>query len=273
MQDVARPDVARLIVGGRARKRRRNMTRAGFAALAVVILGGGVFGVTQLEGGNAEGSGIVDQPGSTDEPSGAVPATLPMEPGPDDLEAGTYRVLVGSDSAGASLEADLTITGPGWSAGNFPTVQDSESSGGFGVYSPFALAAASGCTDDLVSTALGQSPASLARQLAELPGSTIVQDVESSDLLGRDAVHLRLRIPQECAASASYRPAETPRGGRGITYPRPDRSWPPVVMDFWVLEVDGVLVVVDSWHQVGASAELINEIDQARDSIRFVIGE
>ena len=41
-------------------------------------------------------------------------------------------------------------------------------------------------------------------------------------------------------------------------------------MDFWVLELDGVLVVVDSRHQVGASAELVNEIARARDSISFV---
>ena len=273
MQNVVRPDVAQLILGGRARKRRRNATRASSAALVVVLLGGGVYGATQLGDGNPEGSGIVDQPTSTAEASGAAPATLAADPGRGDLEAGTYRVLVGSDSAGSPIEADLTVAGPGWRSGNFPVLQDSESVGGFGVYQPFALAAASGCSDDLVSTELGDSPHSLAQLLAELPGSTILQPVTAGEVLGRSAVHLRLRIPQECAAPEDYRPAETPRGGRGITYPRPDEKWPPVVMDFWVLELDGVLVVVDSWHQVGASAELVNEIARSRDSISFAIGE
>jgi hypothetical protein len=273
MQYATPPDVDRLIIGGRTRKRRRNVTRAGSAALAIVLLGGGAYGFTQLGSEDSGTTGIVDQPTPTADPSGpAVPPILAGDPGQGDLEAGTYRVLVASD-ADQPLEADLTVTGPGWSSGNFPLAHDARSFGGFGVYQPFALATASGCSDDVVTTDLAESPLSLARQLAELPGSTVVQPVASSEVLGRYAVHVRLRIPQTCPVPQYYRPAETPRGGRGVTFDRPDGTLPPVVMDFWVLELDGVSVVVDSWHQVGASAELLERIDQARQSITFVTGE
>ena len=41
-------------------------------------------------------------------------------------------------------------------------------------------------------------------------------------------------------------------------------------MDFWVLELEGIPIVVDTWHQAGTSSETIARIAQARDSITFV---
>ena len=88
-------------------------------------------------------------------------------------------------------------------------------------------------------------------------------------MLGRDALHLRVRIPQECPINEGYRVAETPRGSRGISYayasPQPD-----VVMDFWVMEEAGVAVVLDAWHEVGASTVLLDGVAQATESITFV---
>ena len=43
-------------------------------------------------------------------------------------------------------------------------------------------------------------------------------------------------------------------------------------MDFWVLDLDGVPVVVDAWHQSDASADLVDQVAQARESITFVTG-
>ena len=179
---------------------------------------------------------------------------------------------MGADATGAAIEADLTLEGSGWYGGNFPQVQDAESIGGFGVYKPYALGAGSGCSDDLVTTDLGESPYALAQRLAELPGSTVVQPVKPSEVLGQYALHLRLRIPQTCPAPEYYRVAETPRGGRGITRDRPDKTFPPVVIDFWVTEWTGIPLVVDSWHQAGASGEMIGRIAAARDSLTFVPG-
>ena len=41
-------------------------------------------------------------------------------------------------------------------------------------------------------------------------------------------------------------------------------------MDFWVLDLDGVPVVVDAWHQSDASAEMVDRIAETRDSMTLV---
>jgi hypothetical protein len=41
-------------------------------------------------------------------------------------------------------------------------------------------------------------------------------------------------------------------------------------MDFWVLNLDGVPVVIDTWYQSGASTDLVDRITRASDSISFV---
>ena len=142
-----------------------------------------------------------------------------------------------------------------------------------GVYQPSALAARSGCDGDLVTSNVEGSPSSLAQQLTTLPGSKVLQRAERTEILGRDAFHAQVSITQSCPRHSYYRVAETPRGGRGITYDRPDLTLPPVVMDFWVIELEGRPMVVDTWHQQGASADLARRIAQARDSITFVTGE
>ena len=270
MQYATPPDVDRLIIGGRQRRRHRNLSRAVVSGLAAVLVCGGAYAVAQ-DRDDVGGSGIADQLTVTPEPPAptAVP-TLPPDRGAAALRPGTFRILVGADEVGAPIAADLTIEGPGWSAGNFPTLENVESVGGVAVYQPLALAAASGCDNDLVDSNVEGSPYALARQLEALPGSTVLQPAKSTELLGRYAVHVQVKIPQTCPAPQYYRAAETPRGGRGITYDRPDATHPPVVMDFWVMELEGRPVVVDTWHQQGASADLVDRIAQARDSITFV---
>ena len=78
---------------------------------------------------------------------------------------------------------------------------------------------------------------------------------------------MRLRIADDCPADGGYRVAETPRGSRGISYSSVPTT---VVMDFWVLNLDGVRVVVDTWYQDGASSGLVDRITRASDSISFV---
>jgi hypothetical protein len=46
-----------------------------------------------------------------------------------------------------------------------------------------------------------------------------------------------------------------------------------VVIDFWVVDLDGVPVVVDMWHQDDASSQLVDRIARTRDSISFVTGQ
>ena len=265
MQDPVRPDLGALIHGGRARRRRRTVARVGVVAAASVLLAGGVaYGVDRV-GSSSSGR----DPQIVTEPSGSTAAEgLPLDPGDSDLEAGTYRVLVGTSSSGGVIEADLSVEGAGWSAGDFAKVKDGGASGGFGVYRVYALADGSGCHEDVVDGTVGQTVPALAGDLTQIPHSSVVEPATATTLLGYDALHLQLRIADQCPQGQYYRVAVTPRGSRGITYGR--NPLPPVIIDFWVLDFDGVPVVVDSWHQEGASADLIDRIDRARDSITFV---
>ena len=136
------------------------------------------------------------------------------------------------------------------------------------MYRPASLGAGSGCEADPPNADLGESPHALAQQLARLPGSTVVESITPTEAFGYHALHLRLRIRDDCPVSDIYRVAETPRGTRGISYGMRDTT--TVLIDFWVLDLDGIPVVVDSWHQAGTSSETRARIAQARDSITFV---
>ena len=138
---------------------------------------------------------------------------------------------------------------------------------GSGSTRPDALALGSGCDHDTANADLPVRPKALAEQLAQLPGSTVVQPVTNTQKLGDGAQHVRLRIADDCPADGGYRVAETPRGSRGISYSNVPTT---VVMDVWVLNLDGVPVVVDTWYQDGASTALVEQITQASDSISFV---
>ena len=99
MQYATPPDVDRLIIGGRQRRRHRNLVRAGGTALALVLIGGGAYAVLQTD--PAAEIPIVDTP--------KAPPELPEDAGASTLEPGTYRVLVGAGADGAAIEADLTF--------------------------------------------------------------------------------------------------------------------------------------------------------------------
>ena len=136
-------------------------------AIAVVLVGVGVYAITQLDRGDAGSTEATNTSPDAPAPSGdAPPPTLSEEGGP--LEPGTYRVLVGADATGAAIEADLTVEGPGWESGNFPVVETGAIHAGLGVYEPSALAAGTGCSGDAPNFAVGETPRALADQLAQL---------------------------------------------------------------------------------------------------------
>jgi hypothetical protein len=138
------------------------------------------------------------------------------------------------------------------------------------VYEPHALAAGSGCSDDLVTTDPGRGGYGVAHELALLPGSTVLQPATLVQAFGREAEHLRLRIDDQCPVGQAYRVTETsPGGSRGITY---GDGFTAVVMEIWIIDLGGSAVVVDTWHQHRASADLVNQVAAVRDSVTFVTG-
>ena len=120
MQNAPAPDLDRLISGGRDRRRRRNTTRFGIAAAIVAVLVGvGVYGVMQLDSESAL------EPAQPSQPSESATTAPPLPIDGRRLEPDTtYRTLVGVDGTGATLDADLTVYGSGWTSGNFPVVTE-----------------------------------------------------------------------------------------------------------------------------------------------------
>ena len=125
------------------------------------------------------------------------------------------------------------------------------------IYRPDALAAGTGCLSEDPNTQVAETPQALAEQLAQLPRSTVVEPPTSVQAFGRDAVHLQVLIDNDCGGDEGYRVAETIRGGHGITF---GQTATGAVVDFWVVDINGVGVVLDAWHDEAASSELIDKI-------------
>jgi hypothetical protein len=270
MQTTPRPDVDGLISGGVGRRRRRTMMRAGGVALAIVVLGGGLYGALQIDRTDSDSSEVVGDPTPSSEPT-TVPPELPPDERALPLEPGTYRSLVGELTTGPRrVDADMTLEGQGWNGGNFAILGDNDITGGVGAYVPDALAAGSGCSGEEPTTDFGESPEALADDLAALPGSTVLEPPTEGRALGYDVYRLRVQIADDCPTGQGYRIAETPRGSRGVSYGDVPTT---VTVDFLVVDLEGTAVVVDLWHQEGAAAGLVDKLTRARDSITFVIGE
>jgi hypothetical protein len=271
MHNAPAPDVNKLIRGGKIRQRRRRrarFVRGGVAAALAVLVAGGVYGVTKTDPGTTNESGP-----TTHTPSTSTPTTTTSPPAYPDNEPsilpGTYRMYVGAnDATGVPVNADLTFSSADWQDSNYPVLRDEGRYGAVAVYQPIALGAGTGCLTDKVNDNLGDTPQSLAKQLEHLPQSTVLQPPTSVQKFGQDAVHLQLRITPHCGPGV-YRVAMTLRSGHGVSYgPIPK----PVIIDFWAMTVGGLRVVVDSWHQVGAPSQMIDQIAKTRDSILFVTG-
>jgi len=259
MQTAPPPDVDRLIIGGKVRQRRRNRTRVGVAAVVAVLVAGGAYGVTRVgSGGTAVGPAGSPSPTSTPQTYHQTGTTI---------QPGTYRLPVGENYAGAAIYANITFDDTAWTSDNYPVLTYQNGNGGVAVYQPLGLSGGNGCLENnKLNTNVGDTPQSLAQQLAQLPQSTVLQAPAPVQAFGHDAIHLQLRIDNNCGAGV-YRVAETIRGGHGITYDPVQ----PVVIDFWVLD-QGVPVVIETWHEINAPSWLVDEIAQTKDSVTLETG-
>ncbi len=258
MHTAPPPDVDRLIIGGKVRQRRRNRTRLGVTAAVAVLVAGGAYAVTTVDHGTAVGPATAPPQTTTFHTFGVAGTSI---------QPGTYRMIVGTNDAGAAIYANITFDNIGWQRDNYPELMEAKGNGGVAVYQPLGLSAGTGCIEDnKLNTNVGDTPQSLAQQLAGLPQSTVLQSPTPVQAFGHDAVHLRLRINNNC--TGYYRVAETLSGGHGITYD-PVRA---VVIDFWVVDEGGVPVVVETWHEINSPSQLVDEIAQTKESVTLETG-
>lgn len=269
LRTTPRPDIEGMLSGGQDRLRRRNTMRIGLGAAAVLLLGGGLYGVSQIGDGDADAEvGVTTVPS---EPAAADPPSW-TDSNRGAVDPGTYRVLVGADADGNRIEADLTLGGTSWAGSNYPVAYAGERFAGVGVYQPDSVAG--GCRMEAGLEPAADGPQQLARQLARMPRSDVLQQPTATDAFGRTAVHLRSRVDAACNGGNAYQVADAPPGGRGISYfdDTPGASG-FVVIDFWVVDVDGSTVVVDMFRTEDAPRSLVDDATAARESIRFVTAE
>lgn len=267
MRTTPAPDLESMVSGGEARRRRRTTTQIGMAAAAALLVGGGLYGVNQIDGGDAD----------------TAPATAPSAPVKaadpprwpaefQSVEAGTYRTEVGVAANGARIQADLTIGGSNWEGSNYPVAYDGEHFAGIGVYRAESVAGGCKMEDGLKPAAT--EPQQLAQQLTGMPRSVVVQQPTATNAFGHSATHLRMRVDAACGSSA-YQVADAAAGGRGISYfdEKPEDVSVPVIIDFWVVDVNGTTVVVDMFRTDDAPKTLVDQVVAARESIAFVKAE
>lgn len=253
---------------------RRPAGRIGLAVAAVVVVGGGAYGIAHVDRGDP--GPVTAPPATSESESTGVPPPLPhgnVIP----IEPGTYRMLVGFDPAGAKIEADLTITNWQWHSSGQPVVSAGDIWAGIGVYQPIALAGVGPCSGDWRSRPASRSPQTLAQQLGRLPRSRVIEPLTPTRAFGHDAIHLRLRVDDQCPKDEYYQIAKTsagsrgtPAASRGISY---GSNSTEVLIDFWVVDMDGTTVVVDMWQHVVASTEFMAGATEVLDSIDFVMSE
>jgi hypothetical protein len=262
------PDVHSLISGGRRRRRRRTMARTGVVAAAVAVIGGAAYGVTLIDPAN-DGSnpGIVDRPSEAT----SAPSTSALQDGSaGPVEPGTHRIFVGLDAAGDRIEAQMTVSGPGWASGDSPVLRDGDHAAGVGLHRPDRVATGSGCTGDWQGRDAAQTVRGLARQLARLPMGTVLRPPTTTEAFGHDGLHLRLRIGDGCPVDEWYVVLHAALGERGISYGDVPTE---VVIDFWIVDLDGTPVVVDLWRNIDSPQTLVDRATRARESISFVPGD
>ena len=250
------PDLDRLISGGRTRKRRRTMNRAGAALASLVVIGGTAYGLVHA-----------DLRSSAGDPDTAGQPSVTEDPGRTPIEPGTYTYAAGLTIAGAPIDFDVTLGGTGWVRSDLPVLVDGSHAAGTGAYRPERVASEGACSGAWQGRSASQTLRGLARQLTRLPAGTVLEPPTPARVRGHDALHLSMRIRTLCRASDYYVVSNSESVERGISYTTLHTD---VSIEFWVVDLDGTPVVVDLWHDVDAPQELVDRAVNARESITFL---
>ena len=194
MQNATRPDVDKLISGGQARKRRRNLTWAGGAAAR-----DRAHRRRCVRRHAARSTATPARPGPPPTPSATSAAVRSR--GPADPLGGRRppraRHLPASSSAPTPPAQRSRRTSPSRArAGTRGTSRWSSrarSTAGSASTSPRRSRPGPAATVTRRTPPWAQTPRALAEQLARLPESTVMQPVTPAEAYGHDAFHLRLR--------------------------------------------------------------------------------
>ena len=257
-QRVPVPDLADLTSRGRDLRRVRRAVAAGALALAVVA--GGMLAT--LTGDDRSDAPVVDR---------TPPSTEAKELGTRSLQdsalvAGReYVVHPWQLSTTDDIEARFRVPGPHWvwredgairalSPGKAFPATPREPYARVGVETPDRVPA-TGCElEDPEWTPLEKTPLAAARQIARIPDVVVEQQARSTRVLGHTAAHVRMSVPRLC-----------PEYGDVIVWGQDSAigsgtvDYPGQVLDVWVVDVDGLLVLVHTEVSPGLPESVVEE--------------
>ncbi len=272
-------DLAGMMTRGRARRRRRTVLRVGMVAAVVALTGGVAFALAQ------------DDRAAPEPVAPPTPDATPLLTGcavNGCVEPGSYRVRLGADEDAFPVRATLTVEADRWGPyGSEPTANRISQPGTTGavvftVYEPTAFAGPRPCdAEDTLELAPDASVDDVAHRLARLPQFDVVRGTTQVPAFGHETLHLQVRADRiRCTEQqggdqeglAQYNLADIvkvpPAWADSDIYPGQ-----PVLIDFWVLDVGGHNIVVESRQEGSPTKEMTEQLDQVRGSLRFVSQE
>ncbi len=287
-QRLEPPDVDAydILARGKLRRRRRTTLQAGAAAAVLAVIGMGAFGLTRAD--RTSTLPAIPTPTTT----AAVPTAstlLTWDCGASQcLTAGTYRVGLGIGDDSKFLHGQLQVPWSDWASDGFLHRVWKDSGPGsvvLNVYEPKALAGPQPCdADKSVDLGPDPTPNDVAGRLSDLPQFTVAEGPTVVPAFGRDTIHLRIKADSlrcETAASGDKYVLAAIHGGDGSgtwedrlpAEPTGDSTLDPgrrVVIDLWVLDLDGQSIVVEARQEGSPTPTTVAQLDQVRQSVRFV---
>ncbi len=109
----------------------------------------------------------------------------------------------------------------------------------------------------------GSSPTDVAGAITRIPRATVLEPPQLVSKWGTAAVHVQLEVLETgCRNGREFWILDTARGGESVLNVH-------AVLDFWVMEVDGQVFVVETEMPLGATAADRERLAELVDSIRF----
>ena len=197
------------------------------------------------------------------------------------LKPNVYGIPLGRNSSLQTPRARLEVQSAGWDARwdeHRISRGNAEGAVVLSVYQPHALAGPQPCGEDEGASRRVAPDATMddvVRLLTTLPQFAVLDGPRALPAFGRDARYLKVRADRvTCNAvrGAHYQLANIywgeglePDGESGI---EPGR---PVLIEFWVLELEGKPIVVEARQEGRPESAMIDQLDQVRQSLSFGI--
>ncbi len=192
------------------------------------------------------------------------------------LKPRTYGIPLGRDSSGHRLRATLTVQSGGWEAqGDLHRISRANAEGTvvLSVYQPSEFAGPGQCVQGMRRVAPDAAMDDVVPLLSTLPQFAVVDGPRAVPAFGRDTRYVKLRtdrISCPAVAGAQYNLAEfygmegeVPRGEANLD------PGQPVLIEFWVLVLEGKPIVVEARQEGTPDDAMIRGLDQLRESLTF----